>query len=83
MTAPATVLAALPADLLVQAQDARDELSIFMPGRNTMVKYCTMILRLLNAYPLDGERFVNVARLRQEIHDDGVLSSAPVERRPE
>jgi DNA-binding transcriptional MerR regulator len=82
VTAPETVLAALPADLLVQAQDACDEVSIFMPGRNTMAKYCTVILRLLNAYPLDGETFVNFARMRQEIRDDGVVSSAPVQRRP-
>jgi DNA-binding transcriptional MerR regulator len=81
VTAPADVLAALPADLVVQEQDARDEMSIFMPGRNTMAKYCTVILRLLNADPGDDGRFVNLARLRQEIHDDGVLSSAPIERR--
>ncbi|TDB70138.1 MerR family transcriptional regulator [Micromonospora sp. KC723] len=83
VAAPAKVLAALPADLVVQAQDGRDELSIFMPGRNTLAKYCTAILRLLNAHPLDGEMFVNIARLCQEVHDDGVLISAPVERRTE
>ena len=81
VTAPADALAALPGDLVVQEQDARDEMSIFMPGRNTMAKYCTVILRLLDAGPFDDGRFVNLARLRQEIHDDGVLSSAPIERR--
>ncbi|MFC7535522.1 MerR family transcriptional regulator [Actinoplanes sp. GCM10030250] len=77
--APAEVLAALPEDLQVRVEEARDELSIFMPGRNTMAKYCTMILRLLNACPPDGERFVNIARLRQEVQADGVLSSAPLQ----
>ncbi len=82
VTATAEVLATLPADLQVREEDSRDEVSIFMPGRNTMAKYCTATLRLLNAYPLDSETFVDLARLRQEVHDDGVLSSAPVERRP-
>lgn len=81
VAAPAQVLAALPADVLVQEQDARQELSIFIPGRNTMAKYCTAILRMLNAVLLDSEMFVNFARLRQEVNDHGVLSSAPVERR--
>ncbi|MBG0565390.1 MerR family transcriptional regulator [Actinoplanes aureus] len=64
---------ALPPGLLVEELDARDELSIFMPGRNTMAKYCTAILRLLNAGTV-----VNIAHLRQEIHEDGVLTSAPL-----
>ncbi|ADU07007.1 transcriptional regulator, MerR family [Micromonospora sp. L5] len=75
-------LPSLPAGLIVQTPDAHDELSIFMPGRNTMAKYCTVVLRLLDAAPVDGDRFVNLARLRQEVRPDGVLSSAPVERRP-
>jgi DNA-binding transcriptional MerR regulator len=82
VTAPDEVLAALPAGFLVRNEEAGDELSIFMPGRNTMAKYCTVILRLLNAQPVDGDSFVNVARVRQELRPDGVLSSAPVERRP-
>ncbi|MBQ1068080.1 MerR family transcriptional regulator [Micromonospora chalcea] len=79
--APET-LPSLPADLMVQTPEAHDELSIFMPGRNTMAKYCTVVLRLLDAAPVDGDRFVNLARLRQEVRPEGVLSSAPVERRP-
>ncbi|MGY4913300.1 hypothetical protein [Micromonospora aurantiaca (nom. illeg.)] len=79
---PAT-LPSLPADLIVQTSDAHDELSVFMPGRNTMAKYCTVVLRLLDAVPPDGDRFVDLARLCQEVRPDGVLSSAPVERRPE
>lgn len=75
-------LPSLPAGLIVQTPGAHDELSIFMPGRNTMAKYCTVVLRLLDAAPVDGDRFVNLARLRQEVRPDGVLSSAPVERRP-
>ncbi|KHD75722.1 MerR family transcriptional regulator [Actinoplanes utahensis] len=82
VAAPAEVLAALPAGLQVQEQDPYDEMSIFMPGRNTMAKYCTATLRLLNANPLDDGTFVNLARLRQELHDDGVLIAAPVEQRP-
>ncbi|MCT2277903.1 MerR family transcriptional regulator [Micromonospora chalcea] len=80
--APET-LPSLPADLFVQTPDAHDELSVFMPGRNTMAKYCTVVLRLLDAAPVDGDGFVNLARLRQEVRPDGVVSSAPVERRPE
>ena len=75
---------ALPADVMVQEQAAHDELSIFMPGRNTMSRYGTAILRLLDAHTLlGGERFVNLARLRHEVHDDGVLFGAPVEHRPD
>ncbi|MEU4636926.1 MerR family transcriptional regulator [Micromonospora chalcea] len=83
VTGTPETLPSLPADLFVQTPDAHDELSIFMPGRNTMAKYCTVVLRLLDAAPVDGDRFVNLARLRQEVRPDGVVSSAPVERRPE
>ncbi|PPA59937.1 MerR family transcriptional regulator [Micromonospora chalcea] len=83
VTGTPETLPSLPADLFVQTPDAHDELSIFMPGRNTMAKYCTVVLRLLDAAPVDGDRFVNLARLRQEVRSDGVVSSAPVERRPE
>ncbi|MDI6098974.1 MerR family transcriptional regulator [Actinoplanes sp. NEAU-A12] len=72
----------LPPGFVIREQEAHDEMSIFIPGRNTMAKYCTGILRLLNAHPLGGDTFVNIALLRQEIHDDGVLSSATVESRP-
>ncbi|MEU3116834.1 MerR family transcriptional regulator [Micromonospora chalcea] len=82
VTGTPETLPSLPADLFVQTPDAHDELFIFMPGRNTMAKYCTVVLRLLDAAPVDGDRFVNLARLRQEVRPDGVLSSAPVERRP-
>ncbi|MEV1057467.1 MerR family transcriptional regulator [Micromonospora chalcea] len=82
VTGTPETLPSLPADLFVQTPDAHDELSIFMPGRNTMAKYCTVVLRLLDAAPVDGDRFVNLARLRQEVRPEGVLSSAPVERRP-
>ncbi|GAA2710345.1 MerR family transcriptional regulator [Actinoplanes palleronii] len=83
VAATAAALTALPAGTDVQEHPAYDEMSIFMPGRHTMAQYCTTILRLLDAQPLDDDRFVNVARLRQEIHEDGVLSSAPVEPRPQ
>ena len=65
-----------PGDIDVQQLAARDEVSILMPGRNTMAKYCTAVLRLL-AYPLD-DAFPDTARLRQVVRADGVETSAPV-----
>ncbi|WP_430791501.1 MerR family transcriptional regulator [Actinoplanes sp. G11-F43] len=63
-------------------QEARDEVSIFMPGRNTMAKYCTAMLRFLDVMPLEDESFVNFAKMTLEVRPDGVLMSAPVEQRP-
>ncbi|WP_229068920.1 MerR family transcriptional regulator [Actinoplanes sp. DH11] len=74
--------AALPDGVRLQQQPERDELQIFMPGRNTMAKYGTVILRLLNAELPGEDLFVNFALARQEIHPDGVLSAAPVQRAP-
>lgn len=62
-----------------EVQDAVDEVSTFVPGRNTMAKYCTAVLRLTNSQPLDGDMFVNIAWIRQEVWEDGVLTAAPLE----
>ncbi|WP_045746802.1 MerR family transcriptional regulator [Actinoplanes rectilineatus] len=63
----------LPDGLEVREEPARDEWSIFIPGRNTMAKFSTMVLRMIDASP-----DVNTARIRQEVHPDGVRSSAPL-----
>ena len=66
----------LPDDAELQHYPARDEVSILMPGRHSMAKYCTAIVRLL-AYPLEG--FVlDLAHLRLLMHEDGVEMSVPL-----
>jgi DNA-binding transcriptional MerR regulator len=73
----------VPDGFTVRREEACEEWAVFMPGRNTMAKYCTVVLRLMDTMPLlDGDDFVNLAKLRQEVREDGVLSSAPIERRP-
>lgn len=71
-------VAEAPAGLTARTEAAREELTVFMPGRNTMAKYCTMILRLLDALPADGDVFLDVSRVWQEVREDGVLSGAPI-----
>jgi hypothetical protein len=68
----------LPADIEVQEYGSGEELSITMPGRHSMAKYCTAISRLL-AHPFDAA-FPDIARLRQVVHQDGVEFSAPIRR---
>ncbi|GIF11391.1 MerR family transcriptional regulator [Actinoplanes teichomyceticus] len=68
----------LPADMEVREHAAGEELSITMPGRSSMAKYCTAISRLL-AHPIDGA-FLDIGRLRHLVHEDGVEFSAPIER---
>ncbi|HWS34996.1 MAG TPA: hypothetical protein VN408_19940, partial [Actinoplanes sp.] len=68
----------LPDDLPGELRDAGEEVSIFVPGRATMAKYCTALLRLMNALPLDGEVIVDIGRIRQEVRRDGVLLAAPL-----
>ncbi|MEU7608110.1 MerR family transcriptional regulator [Micromonospora sp. NPDC049204] len=70
VTADAGAVAALSRVVEVQAFDARDELSIFIPGRTTMAKYATALSRLLT-HPLDGA-FPDLSRTRHLLHDDGV-----------
>ncbi len=68
--------AELPADAEVREYAAGEELSIVMPGRNSMVKYCAAVARLF-AYPLD-DAFLDVTRLRHLIRADGVEFSVPI-----
>ncbi|WP_069767005.1 MerR family transcriptional regulator [Streptomyces sp. LUP30] len=68
----------LPRGVEVQTFEARDELSIFMPGRSSMAKYATALSRLFT-HPLDAA-YVDVSRLRQVLHDDGVETAAAIRR---
>ncbi|MGK5679772.1 MerR family transcriptional regulator [Actinoplanes sp. URMC 104] len=74
----ATTPAALPTDVEVQEYSGGDELSITMPGRTSIAKYCTAISRLFT-YPI-GDAFPDVGRLRHLVREDGVEFSAPIRR---
>ncbi|MEU8682307.1 MerR family transcriptional regulator [Streptomyces sp. NPDC048611] len=76
VTADEGTLAALPGDLEVQTFEARDELSIFIPGRSSIAKYCTALSRL-TPYPLDAA-YVDITRLRHVLHDDGIETAAAI-----
>ncbi|MBG6091650.1 MerR family transcriptional regulator [Actinomadura viridis] len=78
VTADGEALAALPGDMEVQTFEPREELSIFIPGRNSMAKYGTALSRLFT-HPLEGA-FVDVSRMRHVLHDDGVETAAAVSR---
>jgi DNA-binding transcriptional MerR regulator len=69
-------LAALPGDVEVRTFDARDELSIFLPGRSSMAKFATALSRL-TTYPLDGA-YVDFSGMRQVLRDDGVETALAV-----
>ncbi|MEE1943295.1 MerR family transcriptional regulator [Streptomyces sp. TRM 70361] len=69
---------ALPGDAEVRVFEAREELSIFLPGRSSMAKYGTALSRLF-AYPLDGA-YPDFTRMRQLLHEDGVETAMPVSR---
>ncbi|PJE99518.1 hypothetical protein CUT44_03085 [Streptomyces carminius] len=69
---------ALPGDAEVRDFEARDELSIFLPGRSSMAKYGTALSRLL-AHPLDGA-YPDLAGMRQLLHEDGVETAVPISR---
>jgi DNA-binding transcriptional MerR regulator len=71
-------LAALPGDVEVQTFDARDELSILIPGRISMAKYATAISRLLT-HPLDNA-WADVSGMRILLHDDGVETTVPIRK---
>ncbi|APY90302.1 hypothetical protein A7J05_35745 [Streptomyces alfalfae] len=71
-------LAALPDDMEVQVFEAREELSIFIPGRSSMAKYGTALSRLFS-HPLDAA-YVDVTRMRHVLHDDGVETAAAIRR---
>ncbi|WP_051793625.1 MerR family transcriptional regulator [Kibdelosporangium aridum] len=68
--------AALSGAIDVQTFEARTELSIFIPGKSSMAKYGTAISRLA-AHPLDGA-FIDLSRIRQVLHDDGVETTVAI-----
>ncbi|GAA2736157.1 MerR family transcriptional regulator [Actinocorallia aurantiaca] len=76
VTADERALAALPDDVEVQTFEARDELSIFIPGRSSMAKYGTALSRLLT-HPLDAA-YADISRMRQLLHDDGVETTVAI-----
>lgn len=63
-------IAALPDDVEVRTYEARDELSILLPGKSSMAKFATALSRL-TTHPLDGA-YVDFSQMRQVLHDDGV-----------
>jgi DNA-binding transcriptional MerR regulator len=73
-------LAALPADIEVQVFEAREELSLFIPGRSSMAKYGTALSRLFQ-HPLD-DAYIDSSRMRHLLHDDGVETAVAL-RRPD
>jgi DNA-binding transcriptional MerR regulator len=76
--ADANVVAALPGDVEVRTFGARDELSIFLPGKSSMAKFATAVSRLTR-HPLD-DAYVDMSRMRQVLHDDGVETALAVRR---
>jgi DNA-binding transcriptional MerR regulator len=76
ITADATAVTALSRDVEVQTFEARDELSIFIPGRTSMAKYATALSRLLT-HPLDAA-YPDVSRTRQLLHDNGVETTVAI-----
>ncbi|MEU8816223.1 MerR family transcriptional regulator [Actinoplanes sp. NPDC048796] len=69
-------MAALASAAEVRECGAGDELSITMPGRHSMAKYCTAISRLL-AHPIDGS-YLDIAQLRHVVLEDSAEFSAPI-----
>ncbi|MFC3998387.1 MerR family transcriptional regulator [Nocardiopsis sediminis] len=76
VTADEKALAALPGDVEAQTFEARDELSISIPGTSSMAKFGTAISRLA-AHPLEAA-FADVSRMRQIVHGDGIETAAPI-----
>jgi DNA-binding transcriptional MerR regulator len=74
--ADAKALAALPDDVVAQTFEAREELSIFLPGKSSMAKFATAMSRL-TTHPLDAA-YVDFSRMRQLLHDDGVETAMAV-----
>lgn len=62
--------ARLPVDVEVQAFEARDELSLLLPGRTTMAKFATATSRLL-AHPLEAV-YPDVGEMRQIVRSTHV-----------
>ncbi|MFE1763871.1 MerR family transcriptional regulator [Streptomyces angustmyceticus] len=76
VTADEDALAALPGDVEVQIFEARDELSLFLPGTTSIAKHCTALSRLAR-HPLD-DAYADIARARHLLHDDGVETAAQI-----
>ncbi|MFI0905600.1 MerR family transcriptional regulator [Streptomyces sioyaensis] len=76
VTADEDALASLPEDVEVQIFEARDELSLFIPGKASLAKYCTALSRLI-PHPLDAA-YVDITRMRHLLHDDGVETTAAI-----
>ncbi|MFI1993803.1 MerR family transcriptional regulator [Actinoplanes sp. NPDC020271] len=74
----AAALAVLLPNAEVQEYGAGEELSITLPGRPSLAKYCTALGRLL-AHPVDGV-FPDLGRLRHLVHEDSVEFSVPLRR---
>ncbi|PRX97685.1 MerR family transcriptional regulator [Allonocardiopsis opalescens] len=68
--------AALPAEVELQTFEAREELSIFIPGRSSMAKYGTALSRLIT-HPLDSA-YVDIVAMRHLLHEDGIESAAQI-----
>jgi DNA-binding transcriptional MerR regulator len=76
VTADEKALTALPGHLEVQHIEAVDEVSIFIPGRSSMAKFGTAVSRLMT-HTLDNA-FVDVSRMRQVLHPDGVETALAI-----
>jgi hypothetical protein len=74
--ADAEALAALPGDVEAHTFEAREEVSIVLPGKSSMAKFATAMSRL-TTYPLDGA-YVDFSRMRQVLHDEGVETAMAV-----
>jgi len=70
ITADAEAITALSSDVTVQVFEARDELSIFIPGKASTAKYATALSRLLS-HPLDAA-YPDLSRTRHLLHDNGI-----------
>jgi DNA-binding transcriptional MerR regulator len=76
LTADEDAIAALPGDLEVQTFEARDEVSIFIPGKCSSAKFSTALSRLM-AYHLD-DAYPDLTRMRQVMHEDGVETALAI-----
>ncbi|GAA2341717.1 hypothetical protein GCM10009854_17790 [Saccharopolyspora halophila] len=76
--ANAALAARLPADVELRTFEARDELSLLLPGRTTMVKFATAMSRLL-AHPLEAA-YPDVGELRQIVRSTHVETAVRLRR---
>ncbi|GLU48384.1 MerR family transcriptional regulator [Nocardiopsis ansamitocini] len=78
--APSDVLADLPPDMEVQTFEGRDELVVFIPGKETMAKHATALSWLtthsLEEGYLEKGYVADTARVRTMLSEDGVESRA-------